>query len=59
MKKNIFKSKTFWLNVLSVGAAVTGTLPPTAATAAVIGCLNIGLRAMTTEPVSVLPAKEE
>ena len=53
--KNIFKSKTFWLNVLSVGAAVTGVLPVTATTTAVVGCLNIGLRAITKEPVSVVP----
>lgn len=51
--KNIFKSKTFWLNALSIGAAVTGVLPVTTTTTAIIGCVNIGLRAITTEPVTI------
>jgi len=55
MKKSIFKSKTFWFNVLSIAATVTGVLPLGAeVSTVVVGCLNIALRAITKDPVSIV-----
>lgn len=55
MKKNIIRSKTFWFQVLSIAAAVSGVMPVDAETSAIIvGLINIALRAITREPVSVL-----
>ena len=52
--KNIFKSKTFWMQVLSIAAAVSGVVPLAPETAAVIvGLLNIALRIVTKDPVRV------
>ena len=54
-QKNIIKSKTFWVNLLSIAAAVTGIIPIDPETAAIIvGCVNIALRAITKDPVTVL-----
>lgn len=54
-QKNIIKSKTFWINVLSIAAAVTGIVPINAEAAAIIvGCVNIALRVITKDPVKVL-----
>ena len=50
--KNIFKSKTFWMQVLSIAAAVSGVIPlAPETTAIVVGLINIALRAATTDPV--------
>ena len=55
MNKSIIKSKTFWFQVLSIAAAVSGVIPVSAETGAIIvGLINIALRAITREPVSVL-----
>ena len=52
--KNIFKSKTFWMQVLSLAAAVSGVIPlAPETTASVVGLINIALRAVTTDPVYV------
>ena len=52
--KNIFKSKTFWMQVLSIAAAVSGVIPlAPETTAIVVGLINIALRAATTDPVYV------
>jgi len=54
-QKNIIKSKTFWVNLLSIAAAVTGIIPIDPETAAIIvGCVNIALRAITKDSVTVL-----
>ena len=54
MNKSILKSKTFWFQVLSIAAAVSGVIPVDAETGAVIvGLINIALRAITREPVSI------
>lgn len=54
VKKNIFKSKTFWFNVLSVAGLVTGVVPlPPAVSEATVGIVNVLLRLVTKEPVSV------
>ena len=50
--KNLFKSKTFWMQVLSIAAAVSGVIPMAPETTAiVVGLINIALRAVTKDPV--------
>lgn len=57
-KKSIFKSKTFWVNLLSMATAVSGVVPLDPDTSAVIvGCANIALRTITSDPVTVLPKR--
>ena len=52
--KNLFKSKTFWMQVLSIAAAVSGVIPMAPETTAiVVGLINIALRAVTTDPVHI------
>ena len=53
--KNILYSKTFWVNVLALGATVSGYLPPQYAAIAV-PLLNVALRYVTAQPVTVLPS---
>jgi hypothetical protein len=54
MKKKLWRSKTFWFQVLSVAAAVSGAIPlPADITAAIVGVINVGLRLVTTEGVGV------
>jgi hypothetical protein len=54
MNKSILRSKTFWFQVLSIAAAVSGVIPVDAETGAIIvGLINIALRAITREPVSI------
>jgi len=52
--KNLFKSKTFWMQVLSIAAAVSGVIPMAPETTAiVVGLINIALRAVTKDPVHI------
>lgn len=57
--KSIFASKTFWFNLLTGAGTVLGTasgmVPPPALpyVAAASALINIGLRFVTTQPVSV------
>ncbi len=52
--KSIIKSKTFWVNLLSIAVAVTGIVPINEEAAAIIvGCVNIALRVITRQAVSV------
>ncbi len=52
--KNLFKSKTFWMQVLSIAAAVSGVIPlAPETTAIVVGLINIALRAVTKTPVHI------
>lgn len=56
--KSIFKSKTFWFQLLSVAVAVTHVVPVSAPVAAVItGVVNVILRTQTTEPVRLFGKK--
>lgn len=55
--KSIFKSKTFWFNIV---AALSGVLLPAfnvpvdpAMMGAILGVGNIGLRSVTTTPVNL------
>lgn len=50
--KSIFKSKTFWFNVLATAATYGSLLPPKyAVPVATVG--NIGLRFITNAPVNL------
>ena len=51
MPKNILTSKTFWLNVVGVGATVALGLPEKYA-APTLGILNIANRFLTNQPVT-------
>jgi hypothetical protein len=52
--KKMWWSKTVWFQIFSVAVAVSGMLPiPADITAAIVGVINVGLRFVTTEPVSV------
>lgn len=52
--KSIFASKTFWFNVLTAGVELTGVLPLPAGTVAIIAAVaNIGLRFLSSQPVSL------
>lgn len=54
MSKNIFASKTFWLNVLGIAATVGGFLPQKYAVP-VLGVANICIRILTNQAVTLLP----
>jgi len=55
MKKALWKSRTFWFQVLSVAAAISGAVPlPPEITATIVGVINIGLRLVTNKPVAVV-----
>lgn len=61
--KSIFKSRTFWTNMLVLAAGVVGYVggheviqqypQVVAISGAVVGAINIVLRFLTTEPVKV------
>ena len=50
--KSIFASKTFWFNLASSVAVVSGALPPTKTVLAVAAAANIGLRLITSQPIA-------
>ena len=52
--KSIFLSRTFWLNVLGIAASVGGILPVKYGVP-IMSVVNIGMRLVTSKPVSVLP----
>jgi Mg2+/citrate symporter len=58
--KSIFKSKTFWFNVLSAAAevsgALTGVVPPGTLTLIVNG-INVGLRLLSDRPAHLITPK--
>lgn len=51
--KSIFKSKTFWFNMLALTATVCGWVPANPYTVAVGTVANIILRTVSNQPVSV------
>jgi len=53
-KKNIIKSKTFWLNALSL-AAVYGELLPPKYAATTVAIANIGMRLISDGQVTLAP----
>lgn len=59
--KSMFKSRTFWVNALTIAASflpqVQAMLPPSSQqyVIPVLGLVNIGLRWITTGPVHVKP----
>jgi hypothetical protein len=58
--KSLFVSKSFWLNVLGVGASLLPNLPIShEALGYIMAGLNIVLRTITTGPVTVLPTPED
>ena len=52
MKKSIFASKTFWLNVLGIATAYAGVLPPKYA-APTLAVANIAVRLITSQGASI------
>ena len=60
MLKGAVKSKTIWLNVLTLivdyGAVLTGVVPPGALTA-IVALANIGVRVLTTQSLAEKGAK--
>lgn len=59
MSKSLFKSRIFWANLLSAMAELSGVLtgfvPPGALTLAT-NFINVALRIVTSQPVTILPA---
>ena len=62
MSKSLFKSRIFWANALSAMAelsgALSGFIPPGALTLAT-NVINIALRLVTSQPVTVLPVSDD
>lgn len=62
MSKSLFKSRIFWANLLSAAAELSGVLtgfvPPGALTLAT-NIINIALRLVTSQPVTILPAPSD
>jgi hypothetical protein len=60
MLKGAVKSKTVWLNVLTLivdyGAVLSGVVPPGALTA-IVALANIGVRVLTTQSLAEKGAK--
>jgi hypothetical protein len=55
MKKTLWKSRTFWFQILSVAAAISGAVPlPPEITATIVGVINVALRLVTDKPVAVV-----
>jgi len=58
MNKALWKSKTFWFNVLTAATELTQVLPiPPGTLAIAAAVINIGLRVVTDQPVTVLPRR--
>ena len=61
MSKNITRSKIFWVNVLTAAVELSGALTglvPLGTLQLVTNVLNIALRLVTSQPVTVLPVTE-
>ena len=56
VSKSLFKSKTFWFNILTAAAELSQVLPIPAGTLVIVASIiNVALRFVTDEPVHVLP----
>lgn len=54
MKKSIFKSKVFWVNLITGSADVFQVIPlPQGWSVPVLAMINIGLRFLTEKPVNI------
>lgn len=54
MNKKLWQSKTFWFNVLSGAAALSGVIPLAPEYLAIsTAVINVGLRFLTDKPVSI------
>ena len=54
MNKKLWKSKTFWFQILSGAAALSGVVPLAPEHVAIVtAIINIGLRFVTNQPVSI------
>lgn len=58
MSKSFWKSKTFWLNALSLVGTLGGVLPEKYSLP-VLAVVNIGLRFVTNTPLNVFPSDEK
>jgi len=59
--KNLLRSKIFWVNVLTAAVELSGALTglvPLGTLQLVTNVLNIALRLVTSQPVTVLPVSE-
>lgn len=52
--RHLFLSKTFWVNILGIAAAVVDILPPKYA-APVLAIVNIGMRVISSGEIKLLP----
>lgn len=52
--KHLFRSKTFWFNVLTLAVTIGGILPPKYS-APVLTIGNVGLRLISNGAVNLLP----
>ena len=61
VSKNLIRSKIFWVNVLTAAVELSGALTglvPLGTLQLVTNVLNIALRLVTSQPVTVLPVTE-
>ena len=61
MSKNLLRSRIFWCNVLTAAVELSGALTglvPLGTLQLVTNVLNIALRLVTSQPVTVLPVSE-
>jgi len=61
MSKSLFKSKIFWVNVLTAAVELSGALGgflPTGVLQLATNILNIGLRLITADPVHVVSGND-
>ena len=55
VSKSLFKSKTFWFNILTAAAELSQVLPiPPGILVIVASVINVGLRVVTDKPVHVV-----
>lgn len=58
MEKSLWKSKTFWFNILATTTSLLEVIPlPQEYVIPAIGIINVLLRTVTDKPVKILPHK--
>lgn len=56
VSKSLWKSRTFWFNLLTAAAELSAVLPlPPGTLTIAAAVINVALRLVTSEPVHVLP----